>query len=1253
MDKRDILVIVDDMEVNRAILREVFQSEYRILEAENGEQALMFIEHYRSRIVAVLLDLIMPMKDGYQVMEQMEKKKFLPEIPVVVITSEDSYDCEVRVFDMGASDIIRKPFEPYVVKRRVENVVDLHRHRQHLEELVEEQAVSLRESNEVMIDALSSVIEYRSLESGQHILRIRMFTKILLEDVARSYQEYGLDERRIEIISRAASMHDVGKIAIPDSVLNKPGRLTPEEFEVMKTHSLKGCDILAGLDRMNDKEYLQYAYNICRYHHERWDGNGYPDGLRGDRIPICAQVVGLADAYDALTTERVYKEVYSQEKAYNMILNGECGAFSPKLLECFKNVRDSFAELARDYADGRSPKSDLLVRGGMKRNARETGAGTLEQGQMKYFSLLRYLESTVIELDISTGVYHVIYLSDNNFQLLRSGGLFEKALYNFTKEMVHPSDRKKVLYSFGEYLYEFFNGGMTKQSWKFRVYDQMIEEYRWNTATLLRTDVENPHHRKVIIIWHPEELLQEERRLPRHFGEGAEAMRDLFAGMQKCVYDKWCTIEYVNESFLKLLDYTRDEIRERFHDHFIEMICPADRDRVKRQMREQRNEGNTIEVEYRLESKNGQIIWVLDKCRVVTEQDGREHLYCLLIDITKTRMAQEELRMSLERHEIIMDQSNDIIFEWDIEGDSIVYSSNWEKKFGYAPIRESVSIRIPTVSHLHPADQPEFLNLMREIADGLPYKEAEVRIAKADGSYSWFRIRATAQFNGRGRTVKSVGVIIDINDEKKKTEELIDKAGRDSLTNLLNKAVSKKKIKDCLAKGGYRGKAAMLIIDLDNFKGMNDRFGHMFGDAVLKEFAGILDSLFRREDIVSRIGGDEFLVFMPRCASLVAVMEKAERILQMFKEIFLENLGEDCFSCSIGVSVCPDNGNDYDTLFLSADKALYMAKGQGKNRCLFYDPDAMGHGPEKLLAAKTRIDSEASLPYDLSGVIREIFGKLYAIHDFEEAVESILAFAGKYFQVSRAYIFEDSEDGSACSNTYEWCNTGIEAEKDSLQDIVYAQMGNSYKENFKEQNIFYCPDVTVLPDTQREILERQGIRSTLQCAIMDGGRFRGFVGFDDCVKKRLWIREQVEALTFVAQILSIFLLKERANEREKGAVDNLHRILDNQNAWIYVVDTDTYEFLYVNEKTCGTVSDAEAGKICYRSLMGRSEPCSDCPIRHTNLQKDCSREMYNPMLKLWVIMNTSMIRWGKKEACLVSCRDITCYKEPRKQENQA
>ena len=280
MNRRDTILVADDVEINRAVLRSIFEEDYNVLEAENGEQALFLMRQYRDSIAIVLLDLIMPVRDGYEVMEERQADPSLRGLPVAVITADDSVESEIRVFDLGASDIIGKPFEPHLVRRRIRNIVSLSQRHLDQDDCIREQARKLRESNAAVIDALSSIIEYRSAETGQHIKRIQLFTRVLLEDVAANCPDLGLDESRIAMIVSASSLHDIGKIAIPDAILNKPGRLTAEEFEVMKTHAVKGCEILSRLDRMGDRDYLKYASDICLYHHERWDGKGYPKGLK-------------------------------------------------------------------------------------------------------------------------------------------------------------------------------------------------------------------------------------------------------------------------------------------------------------------------------------------------------------------------------------------------------------------------------------------------------------------------------------------------------------------------------------------------------------------------------------------------------------------------------------------------------------------------------------------------------------------------------------------------------------------------------------------------------------------------------------------------------------------------------------------------------------------------------------------------------------------------------------------------------------
>lgn len=361
---KDKVLVVDDIEINREILEDMLQEDYEVIQADGGMKALKILKERHEEFSAVLLDLIMPEVDGFAVLEVMRNQKWLETTPVIVISGEDSKETERRSLGLGASDFIRKPFDQYLVKRRVKNIVDLFSYKCSLEKKVESQtetlrkqyrllqlqAEKIRESNAKIIDILGTVVEYRNLESGEHIKRVKGFTKILAEEVMKEYPEYGLTEEKVELITSASALHDIGKIAIPDNILLKPGKLTEDEYEYMKSHASRGAEILQQIEGVWDGEYGTICYEICRHHHERFDGRGYPDGLKGDEIPISAQIVSIADVYDALVSERVYKGAYSLEQAFHMIVSGECGIFSPKLLECFRNVRKEYESMVEKRA---------------------------------------------------------------------------------------------------------------------------------------------------------------------------------------------------------------------------------------------------------------------------------------------------------------------------------------------------------------------------------------------------------------------------------------------------------------------------------------------------------------------------------------------------------------------------------------------------------------------------------------------------------------------------------------------------------------------------------------------------------------------------------------------------------------------------------------------------------------------------------------------------------------------------------------
>ena len=331
------VLIVDDVELNRFILRGILCADFDVVEADSGKAALEMLKREKSDISIVLLDIVMPEMDGFAVLEAMQKLGYLNYIPVIIISTESTARYVDKAYEMGATDFINKPYNPNVVLHRVLNTIKLFNRQQTLMDIVTEQVYEKHRYADMMINILSTVMEMKNGESGLHILHINTITRILTENLLLLTDRYTFSRSDIQLICVASSLHDIGKIAIPDEILNKPGKLTAEEFEIMKTHSAKGAEMLERLTEYKDERLIKFAHDICLYHHERYDGRGYPVGLKGEEIPIWAQIVSVADVFDALISERVYKAAYSPDKALEMIINGECGVFNPVIVQCLIN----------------------------------------------------------------------------------------------------------------------------------------------------------------------------------------------------------------------------------------------------------------------------------------------------------------------------------------------------------------------------------------------------------------------------------------------------------------------------------------------------------------------------------------------------------------------------------------------------------------------------------------------------------------------------------------------------------------------------------------------------------------------------------------------------------------------------------------------------------------------------------------------------------------------------------------------------
>ena len=363
--ERDTILILEDDEQSRKRLTEILQGKYKIQAVLNEKEGVEILRKQGASLAAVLVNVMIPARDGFKVMSWLNENKFSSRIPFVLLTTEMTAELEKKGYELGAVGSVKKPFYPEVVKQLVANIINVFQYKLQLEVMVKTQTEKLQKQNavlkvmaekqkhvkEVLITSLSNIVEFRNLESKQHIKRVRELTMCLGTSVMKLYPEYNLTEEKLDTIAWASSLHDIGKIVIPDNIILKAGKLTEDEYEVIKSHTTKGAEIIEKVLHLDNKEFCEYAYDIARHHHEKYDGNGYPDGLKGEKISIAAQIVSLVDAYDALTSKRIYKAAYSTDKAYQMIITGQSGIFSPKLLKAFSEVKGDFVIIVKKYCD--------------------------------------------------------------------------------------------------------------------------------------------------------------------------------------------------------------------------------------------------------------------------------------------------------------------------------------------------------------------------------------------------------------------------------------------------------------------------------------------------------------------------------------------------------------------------------------------------------------------------------------------------------------------------------------------------------------------------------------------------------------------------------------------------------------------------------------------------------------------------------------------------------------------------------------
>ncbi len=666
---KNTILIVDDAEINRSLLIDMLSGEYEILEASNGLEALALINRHASELSVVLLDIIMPEMDGFEVLAAMNSNGWVERIPVIIISAENSSSYIEHAYGLGAVEYINRPFDANTVQRRVKNIAMLYSKQRTLENMVTSQILEREKSTLTMVAILGHIVEFRNGESGLHVLHIRIITEHLLKTLARKSSQYTLTPSRITLITNASALHDIGKISIPDAILNKPGKLTPEEYEIIKTHSTIGAEMLENIPYFQSDEMVHIARDICRWHHERYDGGGYPDGLRGDNIPIAAQVVALADVYDALTSKRVYKPAYTHEKAMEMIANGECGSFNPVLLECLQ-------------ASSSYLQKELQIR--------SAGGITRDELQDASRSLLRHDSA-----------------SNRTLALLEQ----ERTKYQFFASM-----SQEIQF---EYVYR----------------SDLLTLSEWSAKRL---------------------------------------------GVSEVIAQPW---------------------------------------------------------------KNGELYTVL-------------------------------------------------------------------ARKDYMDLKERLAAATP--------DDPIV---------------SRVYCLHIHGEERWYKVVARPLWVGdeEYELTGIIGKFMDIHNEQLALDHFKQMAQKDALTGLYNGAYAKKKVEQALAKGNGNKKFALLLFDLDYFKSANDRYGHMFGDQLLQAVAQRVCKSVRNTDIVARIGGDEFLIFMEYKEDSTPLVER------IFDSISGQYEGFE-LALSMGAALSPEHATEYTELFRRADQALYAVKNSGRRQYRYYEP---------------------------------------------------------------------------------------------------------------------------------------------------------------------------------------------------------------------------------------------------------------------------------------------------------------------------
>ncbi|MCD8163694.1 MAG: diguanylate cyclase [Synergistaceae bacterium] len=700
-------------------------------------------------------------------------------------------------------------------------------------------------------------------------------------------------------------------------------------------------------------------------------------------------------------------------------------------------------------------------------------------------------------------------------------------------------------------------------------------------------------------------------------------------GVSRCLPDSGLTITDISDGYLSILECGREDFHLHYQDSFAMTIHPEDRERVLKMISEQTGDDYILSLEYRIITAKGNIKWILDRGHQVKERGGRFFYYHVVLDNTESKLNSDALALSEERYRIVTENADECLFDWNVLNDVIYFSPAYQKRFGDRELHQAAN-----------ADDREILDsFFSEVLSGHEgLHQADLRMGTIEGDYIWCRVQGTTIVDSSCSVVRVVGIVKDISAQVREREELVMQAQTDSLTGLCDKGTTQTLIADYLALSSPDKTHAVFICDIDNFKMVNDTFGHLYGDTILGDLASKLRSTFRGTDVVGRIGGDEFMILMKDVPSLALIHSKALEI----RAAFQQNYERFSSSGSIGIAIFPQDGTGFNELYQRADMALYSAKQNGKNRYMLYeDVDNPGDVLEKarLCNLKTQPDQPQGQKSYSDNITEYVFKILYTMNDFEEAVNLALSVACRYFNMSRGYIFEYDVSRTMLGCTFEYCQSGVEPIIGNYP-MRPAEQYPLFIKHFDESDVFFLNSLDDVCDpAYREQLGGEGVVNMLQCAFKDKGIRFGALGFDDCKKEgHRPTSKEIETLSLLADIIGSYILKERSQKMLSANFQIQESILNSLRQWVFVVNQN-WEFIYFNDELRRFFPDAELGKKCFAVLQGRDTACENCPLTEMRKTGSSARTMRSCFTKsgFSATVNATAIRRNGEEDIYTFC----------------